>query len=265
MKGGSIAIWLLLILFACTDSAIGPNQIIPLREIHFDLTTGEKIGEKNFEFNEKSLLVRETFTDPKHPGSGRETLNEYDEKGNLVKVKSKPFSAGHSNIIEYTYINDRKMTEVVSYDGAPGYERTEFYYNGSNLADSSRLIISDDGWQVQYWRKSIYTYDNAGHMTVNVNTDVAGVDQRIDFTYDADNLVSTCYRYPAFDGECILNEYDRNGHLTKVTSVRGSVRRLTEERFYSVGVLVEKRLYFDGSSWGDPGLGISGTRIIYEY
>jgi hypothetical protein len=270
MRPGRFTILILIAAVGCRDDAAGPDQNVPIREIHYDLKTGELEGEKNFEFNEKRQLVREAYTEAKRPQYGNETIYEYDNLGNLVKVKARPLGAPRFNVTEYTYDNGRIITKVDYYGDGQDYSREQLYYNGDDLADSS-VYVSWDGLPLPDRQKTIYTYDNEGHLTFKTIIYSDGGRQEIDYTYNNGKLVSTCYRYGSgtnFSG-CELNEYDRDGHLSKIITSEGSRSRITEERFYSAGVLVEKLLYYYSTpySWEEYGWALSegGKRIKYKY
>jgi hypothetical protein len=58
MKTAVSAVSLLFVLLSCTYEGIAPAKTFPLREIHYNFETGEKIGEKTFEYDEEGNLIR---------------------------------------------------------------------------------------------------------------------------------------------------------------------------------------------------------------
>jgi hypothetical protein len=267
MKTGLSLSCLALVLLSCAYEGIAPTRTLPLREIHYDYETGEKVGEKTFVYNASGNLLRKSFVSLVNPSANYEVYNEYDGDGNLLKERRGNVDLFH--VTEYTYANGTKLTETQSLEGLYPISRMEYYYSGSNTADSSRVFsYSTIDEEYRYSFSSVYSYDEKGRVkTQFVTYHRGGYTGRTEYTYDGKNLISTCDITPGSNGEefanCMMNEYDRNGQLTKVLVTAGDFSQLQEEYFYKDGMLDEKKLYtYPGY---DPTNTIDVIQVKYEY
>lgn len=74
---------------SCDDTnSIQKEIALPAKEIHYDGETGERIGETVFTYDSNGKVVREYYSDSRHPANDREKRYEYDNDGRIVNVPS---------------------------------------------------------------------------------------------------------------------------------------------------------------------------------
>jgi hypothetical protein len=261
MKPGIILTCCLLVLNSCHYEGIAPDVPRPTRAVYYDFDSGTKLGEVSYEYNSWGKLSREVFTDLINSNQNTETVYEFDSNGNLLKEKKRPLRDGTVYwVTEYTYSNRKMLTEAYYSEEDPSQAaRIKYYYSVNAVPDSSVYSSMYGGYT------SVYSYD-AQQRKIRTLNHGFGVTWSLDFTYDNNNLTSTCTTVHESVGDtsngCTVNEYDSNGQLVKISSGKAGDLILNEERFYKNGLLDEKRLYnFVG--WEKPAL--KATQLKYEY
>ncbi|HZY80172.1 MAG TPA: hypothetical protein VFE50_11660 [Cyclobacteriaceae bacterium] len=261
MKTG-FSLCLIVLLAACQYEGIAPDVPVATRAVYYDFDSGAKLGEASYEYNKFGKLSRELYIDVANSNRNTETVYEFDVMGNLVKEKQRPFRDGTFYwVTEYTY-SDRKMLTESYYSEEYPDQRTmiKYYYSNSTVPDSSVYSSMYGGYT------SVYSYDDQ-QRKIRATNHGFGVIWSLNFTYQNDNLTSTCSVIHESIGDtpsgCTVNEYNSAGQLTKILEGDAGQLALKEERFYKDGLLDERRLYnFVG--WDKPVL--KATQYLkYEY
>lgn len=259
---------MLFVLVSCTYEGIAPIKNAPVREIYYDFEAGEKTGEKTFSYDANGNLIRESFTDLNSPLSNFDVFYEYDGNGNLIKERQT--YPGLALIKEYAWSGKRIVTETTRREGANPLGHVEYFYSANDMPDSvRRWTYSTTDGKFLYANTSIYLYSENKLLKTEIVTSHRHIaSSRVEYTYDGQNLVSTCDVIPGYNGgeflNCTVQEYDRNGQLTKILlQTSDGFSELKEEFFYESGMLYEKRIYTYRTY--DPSDNLYVTQIKFEY
>jgi hypothetical protein len=241
-----------------------PADAKPLREVHYYVSTGAKVGEKEFTYDGNGKLVHELFTSELTSSFSFERFYEYDFHGNLVKTREGTPGSEYFQVFEKTY-HDGLMVSDRSYHESnsavkPGHQ---YFYTFHRLDSAWEGLYAEDG-SFHYQGTKVYSYDDAGNLIRETGRDfkVCGTT----YTYDDGNkLITTCYgcEYPV----CYANEYNSAGMIIKISMRRpltnGFEEAVIEERFYT-GERLTKKLLTDFPMYGafDQPL---VTEVRYEY
>ena len=183
------------------------------------------------------LVTKETTYDTRNSEEGemfRQTINEYDEKGNMLKTTT--YFADGAVMEETTYAYDdsgnmlRSSYFLCDYDG---YEVKEFEYDGNN-----NLLEESNYWETEgekvFYNGVSYRYDGNNNMiekTTHENIEGGIRDYTICYEYDTQNNLVKEY-IPA-EGDYIDYTYN-NGNVTYIYSFNFIAEGVTtvEETFF---------------------------------
>lgn len=249
------------VLVSCMDESPERNAALPVKEIHYNFETGQKIGEKRLTYNRSGKLIREYFTAVTDQYD-KEVRYEYDADGNLTKkMQREPKVSSEYYVNLYTYENGLKKSETTTLDGKVIGYRTDYFYSGSRIDSTISSVYIEGAYK--YQRTALYEYDLMNRLVRAYDKHGSG---NTIYRYQGNKLKETCNLVPGMPGDledCIENTYDSQGNLIRIASKSEWDNRVQEEFSYSLNLLREKKVYVYPIY--EPGNSVDVTLIKYHY
>ena len=269
-----------LMLFSCADPILDKSETrLPVLERHYNLETGDAIGEKSFVYDKNRNLIRESYKPLTSKGYeyglyGYEINYEYDDQQNRILMLTRYFGEMHSySLTRFVYDGGKKAEEQyysMDVNSSRPHTKVVYYYN-SNQADSTVTFqILSNMNDYSFGGASYFNYDNQERLIEEK--------RRLPFgsmwiaamnNYEGELLQATCNPVTGQEGvfNCTRYEYNSQKNLIrKYATLTGTADRLLEEHTYTEGLLTETKVFDQNyylQVYADP---IRYTRQIkYEY
>jgi hypothetical protein len=277
MKIQVVSAILFVTMLSCTYNGIedvSKNVVTNpvMREVHYNFTTGEKIAERNYTYDDRGNPIHEEFTSTVDPSSNSEILYEYNSGNFLVKKTEhypKSWNGDARYITEFAYKEGQKTSESNYSDGQSNVMyKTLFFYTGVRIDSTQFVTYLVDNDQTLLNATLIYQYDDQKRLVEKAFTHGFG---STTYHYGPDQLLSTCdYMdvYGILRERCRDNEYNADGKVAKIFEKSDMVyppttHQLQEELFYKGDLLDERRVY-TYPFYDKPDVPLI-TQIKYEY
>jgi len=260
MKAGVVFV-LTLLLMGCEYEGISPSTDVPVREIHYNFETGERVGTKTFAYDANNNLLYERFVNELNNNSLNdfEVVYERDGEGRLIKrMERYPDITSEYYVEETTYSGALKTSLKTYYtDNASNFSEARYYYTGTVL-DSMRHFYTTPQGTTRTLSGESYKYDDQGRLIAVYYPDLKRVKHTIEYK---GSTVERCIA----DYRCTFTEYNKAGQVVKIseTDIGRTTPEVNEEYFYKGGRLAEK-IWYTHAAYLVPGLVVT-WKIKYEY